>query len=551
MTSSRAQKVLIRTDEGATHECLLRPGQPIIIGRGKDAGVLLDFKSVSRQHCRLELDEAGRVELVDLGSQNGTRVNGKRVDRAVLKPGDEVMVATIALRVEVVRPPDRPRFDTERHLSPEEKKLRRMLADMGLDVKERIDLGSAVPVYRAHRRDLEQDVLVKAVQVGDLPEQAEAAQRLLRAAKIAARMRHRNIAQVHDVRQFPGVVAIVLEMVDGRTLQNEIARRGVLDPLRALQIGIEICSALEHAHEAGVVHRNITPGAIMIAKSGEVKVVDFGLAKSLAAGRGGQALTVEGQALGDVEYSPPEQVRDATAVDPRADIFALGATLYHALSGEPPRIQVTPQALQDQLALVPPRLAVVAPKVPEVCCAAVERAMAARREDRWQTAGEFRQALEAARARLEAASAPPPPAAFREPAETAIARFAPAGKRSGTGFVGRIQTDELVELLQMVEYNRKSGVLEIYGTAGEGARKISGAVAFREGAIVEARAGEHRGSEALFELLLLPSGNFRVLYGERPKAEGEQPLNISATIMEVLRRKDEAKGSTRDGGARA
>jgi hypothetical protein len=542
----RTLTLILRTEDGRPHDCVLEEGRPFVIGRGKETDLRLDFKSVSRQHCHLELGATGGIEVVDLGSQNGTRLNGKRIDRGMVRIGDELLVATVPLRVE----PGGVSFDAswveakrkapERDQTPSqsEKQLRAQLEDMGLEILERIDLGSPVPVYKAHRTDLEQDVSVKAVRFEEDGEGAGDALRLLREAKLAAKMRHRNIAQVYDVRQSHGVVAIVFESVEGRTLLQEIHRAGEagLDPGRALHIGVELCSALQHAHALGIVHRNITPTTVMVTNQGEVKLVDFGLAKSMHVVKGPQ-LTRTGQQLGAVEYAPPEQVRDASGVDHRADIYAVGSTLYHALAGEPPLIQVNPEKPDDPTADVPALLEDVAPRVPEAARQVVDRAMRMNPAERYPTAEAMRHALEGAIALLEASSAV---MQKLETVEVAVARMAGSGQSGTTGFLGRIQADELIELLQMVEHNRKGGLLEISGTPDANGRRLQGTIAFREGQIVEARAGEHRGREALFELLLLPSGNFRVIFGDARAVEEETPMNISATLMELLHRKDES-----------
>ncbi|HVY62093.1 MAG TPA: DUF4388 domain-containing protein, partial [Planctomycetota bacterium] len=343
---------------------------------------------------------------------------------------------------------------------------------------------------------------------------------------------------------------IIFEAVDGRTLSQEIAKRGRLAPARAVGIGIELCAALEHAHSLGVVHRNITPSAVVVQKDGHVKLVDFGFAKSLAGAKGGPALTRQGQALGAVEYAPPEQVRDASAVDHRADIYAVGSTLYHALAGEPPLIKINPERLDDPSADVPATLTEVAPELPESVRRLVERAMKPDPAKRFQSAAELRAALEAVEAELEAGSTS---GAFR--AIEATARIVVGGSTAGStgsGFLGRVQTDEMIELLQMVEHNRKSGTLEIHGSPDARGRRLSGNVAFREGRIVSASSSEHRpgeprataeheGADAIYELLLLPSGNFRVIYGDVPAQAGEASIVISAMLMELMRRRDETK----------
>ncbi|HVY62762.1 MAG TPA: serine/threonine-protein kinase, partial [Planctomycetota bacterium] len=195
--AKRSQRLKFRLEDGTVHDCEVEAGVPFVIGRGKEANLHLDFKSVSRQHCQLELDpSSGEVFVIDLGSQNGTRLNGKRITRAPLATGDDLLVATVPVKVELAR---KPKPTIERQLSPSEKQLRDQLLELGLEVHERIELGSPVPIFLARRTDLEQEVLVKAVRLGAGRDADEKAQRLLREAKLAAKVRHRNVVQIYDV----------------------------------------------------------------------------------------------------------------------------------------------------------------------------------------------------------------------------------------------------------------------------------------------------------------------------------------------------------------
>jgi len=562
---ARARRLLIRMTDGTVHDCEVQAGAPFVIGRGKDAHLRIDLKSVSRQHCRLEVDdETGALSVVDMGSQNGTLLNGHRIDRALVRSGDRVQCGVTAMDIELpdaaepLRTP-RPRALTPMpaasHAPSPSDEIAAALEQMGLTVHERVELGSPVAVYRAHRADLDQDVRVKAVRVDD----EESAGRLLREAKLAAKMRHPGIVQIYDVRRSHGLVVIIYEWVVGRTLAQEIARRRRIDPVRALEIGAEVTAALGHAHLLGIVHRNITPATIVLTATGEAKIVDFGLAKGIGDGARSPSLTRSGRGLGAIEYAPPEQVRDAATVDHRADIYAVGSTLYHALAGEPPLVAVSPHAPDDLAADVPAPLGDVSPDVPLAARAIVDRAMAPRPERRFESALVMLRAIEAAAAEVaeelddEGGTAliemsPDAQEAARarrveEPQGIDLAEEVGAISQP-TSFVGRIRIDELVEILQMVEHNRKSGTLQIFGSADAAGRRLTGTILFREGRIIVARAADRRGGEALMELLSLRSGDFSVLYGEPVVADadaGEEPLNISATLMDVLRRRDESK----------
>lgn len=516
---SAARKVRFRTANGKLYECEVRPGATVIVGR--DADLTIPEASVSRQHFKIQLTGES-FEIIDLGSQNGTELNGHRVARAPLRNGDELTAGKLRLEVEI--PPPGARKETGRHLAPKEKALREQFEGMGLKVLERIDHVGTLPVYRARREGLDDIVYVKAVLVGGKEKDAaDRAERLVREARLAAKVRHRNVVQIYEVREAAGIVAIVLEPVEGRTLTEEIAAEGKLAAARAFEIGIEICRALVHAHGLGVIHRNVSPGSIMLTPDGSVKLVDFGLAKSVAPGAKGRPITRLGQALGTVEYAPPEQARDASGVDVRADVYALGATLYHALSGEPPVVSFRPEASDDPGAYVPPPIGYVAPDVPQPARAVVGRCMRPNREQRYRTAAELLEAMEGVLTILKPPSVVP---------------WKGAGTNA-TAFYGRVQGDDLVEFVQMVELNRKSGLLEIYGDLEKGRETVSGTVAFRQGKIVDARTERQAGAAAALELFLLRAGSFCARFGEPPAESAGEELNVSALLMEACRKRDE------------
>jgi hypothetical protein len=523
MTSGgNVKKVRLRAPNGNVYECEVRAGATVVVGR--DADVAIPESSVSRQHFKLQLTGAGEVELADLGSQNGTEVNGRRVTRAALASGDTVVLGKLRLEVEI---PGSGKKDTARHLSAKEKSLRADLEALGLAVIARLDGGGALPVYRARRAGLEDEVFVKAVSLREREDGAgDRAERLAREARLAAKVRHRSVVQIYEVREKPGLLAIVMEPVEGRTLAEEIAEKGALPPARALEIAAEIGRALVHAHALGVIHRNLTPASVMLTAEGGVKLLDFGFAKSVApppAGAKQKKLTQMGRPFGTVEYAPPEQSRDASAVDFRADIYALGATLYHALSGEPPVITFHPDAPDDAGAYAPQPIGKVAPDLPQPARAVVTRCMRPSREMRYKDAAELVRALEGVLTLLV-----PPAAVPWKGANT-----------TATSFYGRVQGDDLVEFVQMVEMNRKSGTLEIYGEIEGGAQTVSGTVLFREGRIADARTDHEAGRDAALALFLLRAGSFCAAFGEAPP-EGAESLSVSALLMEACRRKDEA-----------
>jgi len=210
--------------------------------------------------------------------------------------------------------------------------------------------GSFGTVFRARHLELNRDVAVKilATSAGTDP---EALARFRREGDSACRVQHPNAVAVFDFAVNPGGVAyLVMELLEGQSLEKELEERGPLAPRRSAEIVIPVCSALAAAHAAGVVHRDIKPSNVFLHRTrhGEVaKILDFGIAKLAAEAAIGQSLTVDGSLLGTPAYMAPERFRRG-AYGPSSDIYSLGAMLYEMLSGRLPFIPST----ADPLALV-------------------------------------------------------------------------------------------------------------------------------------------------------------------------------------------------------
>jgi serine/threonine protein kinase len=240
--------------------------------------------------------------------------------------------------------------------------------------------------------------------------------RFRREAQAAGRIGHPNIVAMVDFDQTAdGIPFLVMELVEGESLERVLAREGALDVHRAVALVEQVAAALQAAHEQAVIHRDLKPENIMICREGKrevVKVLDFGLAKVLDAAL---TLTRKGTTFGTPRYMSPEQAMEASAVDARSDIFSLGAVTYHLLAGRPPfqganNAEVLASVMDDE----PPNLAELRPGLPAAVIAAVERALRKKPEERFPSAAEFAAALEQA-----AASTPTPeePAGSTGPAD--------------------------------------------------------------------------------------------------------------------------------------
>jgi serine/threonine protein kinase len=178
-----------------------------------------------------------------------------------------------------------------------------------------------------------QDTLLKRpVAVKLLPEAVaanpEALKRFLHEAQAAARLNHPNVVAIHEADQWQGTVYLVLELVRGESAEQALQTRGPLPWREATRILADVCRGLAAAHAAGLVHRDIKPGNILLAADGAVKLADFGLAKPVD--HNGPALTGPGLAIGTPHFMSPEQCRSAP-LDPRSDLYSLGATYYALL----------------------------------------------------------------------------------------------------------------------------------------------------------------------------------------------------------------------------
>lgn len=202
-----------------------------------------------------------------------------------------------------------------------------------LEILEVLGHGGMGIVYKARQVDLDRFVALKILRPSISLDQGFA-ERFLREARALAKLTHPNIITVFDFGRKDSLYYFIMEFVDGTNLR-QVERSGQLSPAAALEIVPQVCSALQYAHDNGVVHRDIKPENILLNKSGEVRIADFGLAK--IAGTDEQiALTGTWQVMGTPHYMAPEQFEKPASVDHRADIYSLGVVIYELLTGELP-----------------------------------------------------------------------------------------------------------------------------------------------------------------------------------------------------------------------
>ncbi len=256
------------------------------------------------------------------------------------------------------------------------------------ELKRRVGRGGMAEVYLARDLLLERPVAIKIL----FPEFAtdpSFVARFRREAQSAAKLTHPNIVGVYDWGKERGTYYIVMEFVDGQTVSELLRADGPIPASQAARIAADVAGALGYAHQKGVVHRDVKPGNVLIAKDGEVKVADFGIARAMTA-TSEENLTQTGSVMGTATYFSPEQAQ-GKPVDPRSDLYSLGVVLYEMASGKPPFQADSPVAIAYKHVQEPlPSLKERAPSTPPDYEAVTVKALAKDPDDRYQTGAEMR-----------------------------------------------------------------------------------------------------------------------------------------------------------------
>lgn len=261
-------------------------------------------------------------------------------------------------------------------------------------VLERIGSGGMGSVYLCEHTLMRRRVAVKVLPTSK-SDDTSARERFLREARAVAALDHPNIVRAYDIDQDSNLHFLVMEYVDGSNLQEIVKRTGALDVRRAVHYIAQSALALQHAHEvAGIVHRDIKPGNILVDRNGVVKVLDMGLARFFYDEEDLLTQKYDENVLGTADYLAPEQALDSHSVDIRADIYGLGATLYFCLTGKAPFSEGTvAQKLIWHQTRQPKSVRAHRPEIPEEVAIIVERMMAKDPNQRFQTPLEIAQAL--------------------------------------------------------------------------------------------------------------------------------------------------------------
>ena len=252
-------------------------------------------------------------------------------------------------------------------------------------LEERIGSGGMAFIYRARDLQTKQTVAIKVLRE-EYTKDREFVTRFDREAKAMQRVRHNNIVEVYAVGNDSGIPYIVMEYIDGPTLKDILRMRGKLPVRQCIQIMLNLCEAIQTAHDNGVIHRDLKPHNILVTPQGEVKITDFGIAKFV----GSSTMTIESDnVLGSVHYIAPEQASGGET-DEKTDVYSLGITMYEMLTGELPfqgdtTVSVAIKHIQES---VPSPRAKNA-EISHSLSACVMKACAKNPEIRYQTPGDF------------------------------------------------------------------------------------------------------------------------------------------------------------------
>jgi len=326
------------------------------------------------------------VELLDLIRRSDV-VSPDRlaaVDAAALPPQPQKAAAVLVQKGLITK------FQAQQYLAGRHKGFR-LGAYAVLDQLGRGGMGA---VYLAEHTELHRKVAIKVLVSGKDEDQKLAVERFLREARAAAALDHPNIVRIFDVCRHGDVPYLVMEYVEGDSLQQILDRDGTVPYTTACDFIAQAAAGLQHAHEKGFVHRDIKPGNMIRDKSGTVKILDMGLAR--LSGSEHDKITEHldaGAVVGTADFIAPEQALNNTPIDIRADIYSLGATFFTMIIGKPPFEGNTPQKLLHHQMTTAPHLSTLDATLPKGLVGVVAKMLAKKPADRFQTPAEVIGAL--------------------------------------------------------------------------------------------------------------------------------------------------------------
>ena len=261
-------------------------------------------------------------------------------------------------------------------------------------VLEQLGRGGMGVVYLAEHQELRRKVAVKVLVVGKDDDAKLAAERFSREARAAAALDHPNIVRIFDVSRHGDTPYLVMEYVEGETLQQVLDREGALQYGAAADAVAQAAAGLQHAHEKGFVHRDIKPGNLMRDKTGVVKILDMGLARLSASSEDKLTERLDaGAVVGTADFIAPEQALNSPNVDVRADIYSLGASFFALVTGKPPFAGNTTQKLLQHQMAAAPNVSTMDATLPKGLAGVVAKMLAKKPQDRFATPADVIAAL--------------------------------------------------------------------------------------------------------------------------------------------------------------
>lgn len=281
------------------------------------------------------------------------------------------------------------------------------LLDGKYQILDRLGIGGMGEIFKVRHIHLNELRVIKIMRP-NVAADDQGMQRFLQEARTSTMIKHKNLAMLYDFAQLDdGSYYMVWEFIDGTNIQKWIGQNGAMPSRLALEISIQALSGLDHLHSMGLIHRDISPENIMLSQDHHgkllVKVIDFGIAKQLAEGEGGQGLTQTGMFLGKLKYASPEQagfLKENEHLDARSDLYSFGIVMYEMLAGRAPFQATNPHGyILKHVTEKPLPIHELNPdvKVPAQVESVIMKSLEKNRDNRYATASAFEQALEAIR----------------------------------------------------------------------------------------------------------------------------------------------------------
>jgi serine/threonine-protein kinase len=369
----------------------------LTIGRDPDNRLVLDDAKASRSHAMI-LRRSLKFMLNDMASANGTLLNGVKMDPARnydLSDGDQIRIGDTLLvfRLGAAMPATvQPQTTNQK---PETKAVAGEPTQIGgYKIVRKLGGGMLGAAYEAEDVNLQRRLFIRVL-ADDFVAKPDWATRFENGARAWSKLAHPNIATLHNYGPYADRRFTAVEFVDGDLLSEIIKRDKALPPAKALDIAAQLAQGLKHIHDRGIVLRDLKPSVVSLTKDGTPKILDFFLALDLKVEQ-----PPPGVAVGTPAYCPLEQWRGEKTIDGRADIYALGVTLWEMLAGAPPfkppgDVKALPAFVQKLTKDPLPDLKKLRPDLPDALVKVIEKMLAKKPEDRYRNCDELLNALEA------------------------------------------------------------------------------------------------------------------------------------------------------------